>query len=332
MRGRVARLRTGLSREEQAPVTGRRQYATKIGSAGRRVGIRAAEEGLSRPGRGNKRRQCLADIRAEDTFQLLDRKCKHRINALPLQIEREIGGKISFDDRGAKRLQLIGSGPTAVLRSHHMRIVGKYLGVGNADEELVCEPERQARRRLDLLRQGRPEGDAFGGQHVSGHCDDDGPCPQLPLARRKHDMVCAAMVDAAHLDAQNGRHRQAKGLNQSAVALPHAPVRSGAGIVAAEIDHRGLVELSPGHEGTNGIDPLTPRIVGRQHGRKIRVIIAPVVVDAFEEIVDGGSRSLCVRIILLQPVAAVAPGGRRAIDGEADLFGNPGPGVGARAM
>ena len=67
---------------------------------------------------------------------------------------------IGLDHRPSERAQLIARGRDAVGVAEDAAVRFEFFGIGQRDEQLVGEPERQAARGLRLVRQRRRRTDA----------------------------------------------------------------------------------------------------------------------------------------------------------------------------
>ena len=93
------------------------------------------------------------EVAAEQADQLGNGKIQERGLARGLELGGEGRAKIDFDLRPPERPEVIGRRPAAVGAPEQAAILLEFPGVGERQEQLVGQSERQARRRIGLLGQ-----------------------------------------------------------------------------------------------------------------------------------------------------------------------------------
>ena len=77
--------------------------------------------------------------------------------AVSLELRRQGPAEIRLDLRPAERPEVIGRRPAAIGAAEQTAVLLEFIGIGQRQEQLVVEPQRQARRRLCFLVQRRSE-------------------------------------------------------------------------------------------------------------------------------------------------------------------------------
>src|SRR4051794_17169935 len=95
-----------------------------------------------------KRSYPAGEVAAEQADQFGNGKIQERGLARGLQLGGEGRGKINFDLRPPEGPEVIGGSPAAVGAPEQAAILLEFPGVGERQEQLVGQSERQARRRL----------------------------------------------------------------------------------------------------------------------------------------------------------------------------------------
>ena len=115
------------------------------------------------------------EIGAEDADELGYREIDERALAAGFELGRAGAAEIGFDHRAAERPDLIGAGrgPSGIAES--AALLRKLLGVGERQEQLVGEPERQARGGIGLLGERGQEQVGLHRDDVRRERHDDGP-------------------------------------------------------------------------------------------------------------------------------------------------------------
>src|SRR4051812_22633896 len=108
------------------------------------------------------------EIAAEQADQFGNGKIEERGLARGLEIGGEVGSKISFDLRPPEGPEVIGGRPASVGAPEQATILLEFSGVGERQEQLIGQSERQACRRLGLRGQARRESDFLFGQQRAG--------------------------------------------------------------------------------------------------------------------------------------------------------------------
>ena len=135
----------------------------------------------------------------------------------------------------------------------------EFPGIGERQEKLVGQPQRQARRGLGFRRQTRREDDGFFGQQCAGQCHDR-RIRRDRTVRRLHAQSTSAPIDPSDSAAERDRQVGAMGGDHRAVTLDNAPIHP-AVVVPAEINRRHPFEFSPADIGAGGADEVVPASV-----------------------------------------------------------------------